>query len=249
MTEPRRQRLDLALVNRGLVSSRARGQDLVARGEVLLNGSPVRRASALVAEGDRIELSSGAGDYVSRGALKLAAALDAFGYAVDGRTCLDVGASTGGFTDTLLRRGARRVYAVDNGRDQLNQRLRTDPRVVSIEGQDARRLSRAEIPETIDAIVADVSFISLTKALPAPLGLAAARCWLIALVKPQFELAPGQVPRNGVVTDPDLRHQALEHVAGWLARCSGWTLDRSIESPIAGGEGNREFLLGAQYAG
>jgi 23S rRNA (cytidine1920-2'-O)/16S rRNA (cytidine1409-2'-O)-methyltransferase len=188
-----------------------------------------------------------AGSFVSRGATKLSAALDHFGFAVAGVVALDIGASAGGFTEVLLARGAARVYAVDVGRGQLHPRLAADPRVVSLEGCDARRLDRTLVPAPVSAIVADVSFISLTKALPAPLSLAGPGAWLAALVKPQFEAGRAAVGKGGIVRDPVAQQRAVELVQGWLAAQPGWQVLGAIPSPIAGGSGNREFLLGAVH--
>jgi 23S rRNA (cytidine1920-2'-O)/16S rRNA (cytidine1409-2'-O)-methyltransferase len=187
----------------------------------------------------------GAAAEVSRGAAKLAAALDRFRFPVEGRIALDIGASTGGFTQVLLARGATRVYAVDVGHGQLAPRLASDPRVISLERCDARRLDRALVPEPVGAIVADVSFISLTKALPVPLALAGPGAWLVALIKPQFEAGRAAVGKGGVVRDPAARQQAVQTVRGWVAGQVGWHIADVMPSPIAGGSGNEEFLLGA----
>ena len=196
-----------------------------------------------------IELAPGAGDYVSRGALKLAAGLDRFAIDVAGRVGLDIGAAQGGFTEVLLARGARKVYAVDNGRDQLAGILRDDPRVISLEQTDARALSRDQIVEPIGIIVADVSFISLLKVLPAGLALAASGAGLVALVKPQFETEPRQVGKDGVVRDAGVRAGALAKVEAWIDAQPGWRRLGSMASPIEGGSGNVEFLIGARHDG
>lgn len=244
-----RTRLDQALVARGLVVSRARALDLVRRGEVRVDGVTARKAAMPVSAGNRIELAPGAGDYVSRGALKLRPALQHFGFDPTDRVCLDVGASTGGFTEVLLGAGARRVYAVDNGRGQLHSSLAADPRVVSLEATDARALDRTLIPEPVAAIVADVSFISLRKALPAALRLAASGCWLIALVKPQFEAEPGVVRKDGTIADPAIHAAIVAEIENWLAAQAGWRVTGLMPSPVKGGDGNTEFLLGAINAG
>lgn len=244
--EDGRKRLDVALVERQLVPTRAKARDLILRGEVTVDGVPARRPAQPVGRGNRIELAEGASGWVSRGALKMVAALDAFGIDVTGRTALDVGASTGGFTEVLLARGARKVYAVENGRDQLAVRLRDDPRVVSMERTDARKLTSAEIPELVDIIVADVSFISLLKVLPFVLPLAAPGAALVALVKPQFEADRASVGKDGIVRDPEVRARALEAIRSWIADQPGWRVLGSISSPITGGSGNVEFLIGAR---
>jgi 23S rRNA (cytidine1920-2'-O)/16S rRNA (cytidine1409-2'-O)-methyltransferase len=184
--------------------------------------------------------------YVSRGGIKLAHALDHFRLDPAGRTALDIGASTGGFTDVLLRRGARLVYAVDVGYGQLDWRLRNDEKVVALERTNARNLSRAEVPEPVEAIAADTSFISLKLVLPAALALAAPGAWLVALVKPQFEVGKGQVGKGGVVRDPGLHQAVCEDIARWLADQQGWQVQGVVESPITGPKGNREFLIAAR---
>jgi len=239
------QRLDLALVARGLVATRAKARDLIARGEVMVDGLVVSKAAMGVRNKQAIAVNAQAAAQVSRGAVKLAAALDHFGLDASGRTALDIGASTGGFTQTLLERGAARVYAVDVGTGQLHAILAGDPRVVSLENCDARALDRTLVPEAIDAIVADVSFISLTKALPAALALAAAGCWLVALVKPQFEVGREGIGKGGIVRDAALRERALADVHAWIAAQPGWTVLDTVPSPIEGGSGNVEFLIAA----
>jgi 23S rRNA (cytidine1920-2'-O)/16S rRNA (cytidine1409-2'-O)-methyltransferase len=241
-----RKRLDIALVERQLVPTRAKARDLILRGEVMVDGVPARRPAQPVGRVSRIDLADGASGWVSRGALKLLAALEFFGIDASGCTALDVGASTGGFTEVLLARGARKVYAVENGRDQLAVRLRDDPRVVSMERTDARKLTTAEVPEPVDIIVADVSFISLLKVLPFVLPLAAPGAALVALVKPQFEADRGAIGKDGVVRDPEVRTRALAAVETWLADQPGWRMLGSIASPITGGSGNVEFLVGAR---
>jgi 23S rRNA (cytidine1920-2'-O)/16S rRNA (cytidine1409-2'-O)-methyltransferase len=242
---PARQRLDQALVARGLVPTRARARDLILRGEVEVDGRVASKPALLVSPAERLRLVSGPADYVSRGSLKLQAALDYFRFAPAGRTALDVGASTGGFTEALLVGGARRVYAVENGHGQLHPRLAADARVVSLERTDARMLDARLIPDPIDAIVADVSFISLTKVLPAALALSAAGSWLVALVKPQFEGEPDSIPRDGIIKDPMVQTAAVERIVTWLAGETTWRVMGTIPSPIHGGDGNVEFLIGA----
>jgi 23S rRNA (cytidine1920-2'-O)/16S rRNA (cytidine1409-2'-O)-methyltransferase len=193
-----------------------------------------------------IEISSEAPTYVSRGAEKLAAALDRFGFDPSDRVVLDIGASTGGFSEVLLERGARRVYAVDVGTAQLHPRLKDDPRVVSLENFDARMLSDAEVPEPVTAITVDVSFISVTKLLEPVLQLAASGAWIVVLVKPQFEVGRENVGSGGIVRDEAARQSALQGVRDWLAAQSGWTIVGDMTSPILGGSGNIEFVLGAR---
>jgi 23S rRNA (cytidine1920-2'-O)/16S rRNA (cytidine1409-2'-O)-methyltransferase len=241
----KKKRLDRYLVDSGLAATRAQAADMVRRGCVRVGGAAAAKPGMLVAPDSRIEVREGAAPYVSRGGLKLEAALDAFGFRAEGRVALDIGASTGGFTDLLLARGAARVYAVDVGRAQLHERLRADPRVVLLERTDARRLDAVMIAEPVGAIVADVSFISLTLALPAGLALAAPGAWLVALIKPQFEAGREAVGKGGVVRDEASRQAAIARVRSFIEAQDGWSVTGIVPSPIAGGSGNQEFLLGA----
>lgn len=240
-----KQRLDIALLERGLASSRSQARDLILRGLVSCDGAVVIRPALLVQPGDVIGVAEGAADHVSRGAVKLEAAIGAFGFDPAGLNALDVGASTGGFTEVLLARGAQRVIAVDVGRGQLHPRLAGDPRVVSLESCDARALTAAEVPEPPQAIVVDVSFVSATLVLPAVLALAASGCWLVVLVKPQFELEPSALGKGGIVRLAEDRQRALDRVRGFVEAQPGWRIVGTEASPIAGGSGNREWLLGA----
>jgi 23S rRNA (cytidine1920-2'-O)/16S rRNA (cytidine1409-2'-O)-methyltransferase len=242
-----KRRLDLELVERGLLATRARARDAILRGRVMVDGRVAVKPGDEIARSACIAVDPAAARYVSRGAEKLAAGLDAFGFAPKGRIVLDLGASTGGFTEVLLERGAAKVFAVDVGRDQLHERMRRDPRVVSLEETDARRLDGRIVPEPVGAIVADVSFISLTKALTAALDLAGAGAWLVALVKPQFEVGRDFVGKGGIVRDEAARTGAVSSVQDFLAD-AGWQIAGMIDSPITGGDGNREFLLGAVKA-
>lgn len=187
--------------------------------------------------------------YVSRGGLKLAHAIDHFGFDASGRSALDIGASTGGFSDVLLQNGARRVYAVDVGRGQLDWGLRNDPRVIVLEGVNARYLSRREVPEPIEALVCDASFIGLKTVLPAALDLVTPGGWLVALIKPQFEVGRDKVGKKGVVRDPELHRSVCTDIEAWLAARPGWAVRGVTESPVTGPEGNREFLIGAERVG
>ncbi len=240
-----RIRLDQMLVKRALVRSRSSGRDAIERGLVRVNGMIARKAGILVADDALIELPDDVGHYVSRGALKLIAGLDHFAIDPGGLTCLDVGASTGGFSQVLLERGAQKVYGVDVGRAQLHDSLRAEPRLVSLEGVDARSLDRTIILEPIDLIVSDVSFISLTKALPVPLSLAAESAHLIALIKPQFEVGRDGLGKGGIVRDEALRDGAVSKIRGWLSKACGWHIMDVIPSPITGGAGNMEYLIAA----
>jgi 23S rRNA (cytidine1920-2'-O)/16S rRNA (cytidine1409-2'-O)-methyltransferase len=239
------QRLDMALVARGLLPTRARARDAILRGHVSVDGARASKPSQNVASDADLAIDDPAAGYVSRAAVKLVAALDRFGYAVEGLTALDLGASTGGFTEVLLERGARKVFAVDVGHGQLDERLATDPRVVNREGVNARDLTAADIGEPIRAIVADVSFISLKLALPPALKLAADDAWGVFLVKPQFEVGRAALGKGGIVRDPAVAEHAVADIATWLETGMGWRVGGVILSPIAGGDGNRELLIGA----
>ena len=239
-------RADLLLVARGLFESRAKARAAIEAGGVIADGRPVLKPAELLDDGAAIEATA-AHPWVGRGALKLEHALGLWPIAVEGRVVLDVGASTGGFTEVCLAAGARRVYAVDVGRGQLHASLADDPRVVGLEGLDARRLTPAEVPEPPQLVVCDVSFIGLAKALPAALALAGAGADLIALVKPQFEVGPERVGKGGLVKDEAARAEALEDVQRFLEGC-GWTVRGTDDSPVEGGDGNREYLLWARKA-
>ena len=236
-----RVRLDQALVERGLASSRARAQSLILAGVVRVDGELADKAGKAVAPEARIELVGQDHPWVSRGGVKLAAALDAFGVDPAGRRCLDVGASTGGFTDVMLSRGAAQVVALDVGRGQLDWRLRQDPRVVVMEGVNARLLAPADVPGPFDLVTVDVSFISLRLVLPALIPVLAADGDLVALIKPQFEAGRGQVGRGGVVRDPVVREAAILSVLE-SARELGLDCRGRIPSPIPGPAGNVEEL-------
>ena len=244
MTSDRR-RLDEELVARGLVASRSRARDLVLRGLVRVGAQIAAKPSLAVRAADAVTVDETAAAHVSRGAEKLIGALDAFGLDPKGRTALDVGASSGGFTEVLLARGAAKVYAVDVGHGQLHPRLAADARVVSLESCDARSLDTTLVPAPVTAIVSDVSFISLTLALPAALRLSAPGCWLAALIKPQFESGRDAVGKGGIVRDATARDVAVARVRDWLAGQPGWRVLGVVDSPIEGGSGNREFLIGA----
>ena len=236
------------LVERGLSPTRSQARDLIKRGCVVVAGEVALKAGRVVAGHQRIEVAPGAQPFVSRGGLKLAAALAHFDLSPVGRTALDIGASTGGFTQVLLAGGAARVHAIDVGHGQLSPLVAVDPRVVSREGFDARTLTRAEIPEPLGAIVADVSFVSLTQILGAALALADDDAWLAALIKPQFEVGRGDIASGGIVRSEAARQGAVERVQSWLSAQPGWTVSGVIPSPIAGGGGNQEYLIGARRA-
>jgi 23S rRNA (cytidine1920-2'-O)/16S rRNA (cytidine1409-2'-O)-methyltransferase len=238
-----RQRADLLLVARGLFDSRAKAQAAIAAGLVTADDRPVRKPSDAIALDARIDAAQ-AFPWVSRGGVKLVHALDALGVEVAGRVCLDVGSSTGGFTEVLLERGAAKVYAVDVGRDQLHTRLRRRHRIVSLEETDIRTLDPGLIGEPPEIVVIDVSFISLKLVLPAALALAAPRATLVVLVKPQFE-TPRPHRKRGVVRDPAVHAAVCDDIAAFVASL-GCTLLATLPSPIAGGDGNQEFFIGAR---
>jgi len=238
-----RKRADLLLVERGVFLSRARAQAAIAAGRVRIDGEVVRKASDEAESDGRIEAEP-AHPYVSRGGVKLAAALDAFGLNPAGRPCLDVGASTGGFTDVLLRRGAARVVAIDVGRGQFDPALAADPRVTALEGLDARDLTLKIIGERPSAIVCDVSFISQRLVLPHVLPLASQDAFLVSLVKPQFELGPSQIVKGRVKSEAAL-NRACEAVRANV-EAGGWRVLGIIPSPVLGGAGAVEFLLAAR---
>jgi 23S rRNA (cytidine1920-2'-O)/16S rRNA (cytidine1409-2'-O)-methyltransferase len=236
-----RIRLDLALEARGLVQSRARARDAILRGTVSVNGAIAKKPNQMVSASDTITLDDPAAQYVSRAALKLIAGLDAGGISPEGKTCLDIGSSTGGFTQVLLERRAAKIYAVDVGHDQLHASVRDDPRVISLEGVNARDLGSKLIPEPIDLLVCDVSFVSVTKVLAAPLALCRKGAEAVILIKPQFEVGREHVGKGGIVSDGAAIAQAQEAVIGFVIG-EGWTLQNTVASPIAGGDGNRETV-------
>ena len=240
-------RIDQLLVARGVFDSRARARAAIEAGRVRADGRVVAKPSEKVAEDAEIQAEA-AHPWVGRGALKLAHALELWPVAIEGRVVLDIGASTGGFTEVCLDRGAARVFAVDVGTGQLHPSVAADPRVVNLEKTDARHLTTALITDTPSLIVCDASFISLSKVLPAALALAEPEADLITLVKPQFEAdGPKAVGKKGVVKDPEAHAAAVARVRDWLEE-SGWTVREVADSPITGGDGNVEFLLWAQKA-
>ena len=237
-----RTRLDTLLVERGLCGSRERARALILAGRVRVNGQTAHKAGVGVGPGDEVALDEPDHPYVSRGGLKLAHALDAFGIPVAGRAALDIGASTGGFTDVLLQRGARRVVALDVGYGQLDWRLREDPRVVVLERRNARQLERAWLPAPAGVVTLDVSFISLRLILPALPPVLAPGADIVALVNPQFEAGRDEVGRGGLVKDPAVHQAVLVRVTEHAASC-GLTRIAMTPSPITGAAGNQEFLL------
>jgi len=236
-------RLDAALVERGLAETRTAAQRLVMAGLVFSGERRLDKAGLGVGPNTALEVRGQPHPYVSRGGLKLEKALDHFSIPVAGRVALDVGASTGGFTDLLLQRGAARVYAVDVGTNQLAWKLRSDPRVVSMEKTNVRDLA---LPEKVEIVVCDVSFIGLRTALPLALTLAAPGAHLVALIKPQFEVGKGRVGKGGIVREPELHQEVCDAISTWLAGQPGWRVLGVVDSPITGAEGNKEFLISAE---
>ena len=240
-----KHRADQLVVDRGLAESRSRAQALILAGKVFSGEKRIGKAGDMLPPEAPLEVRGQDHPWVSRGGIKLDHALRTFGLSPSGLVCLDVGASTGGFTDVLLSHGAAKVHAVDVGHAQLAWKLRNDPRVVVHERTNARYLEPAKIGEPIGVLVCDASFIGLTTLLPAPLDLCAAGAWAVALIKPQFEAGPGAVGAKGVVRDPAVHAAVCERVRAWWAGLPGWQVLGITDSPITGPEGNREFLIAA----
>lgn len=241
-----RQRADKLLVERGLVETRAKAQALIMAGKVFSADRRIAKAGDLVADDAPLEVKGQDHPWVSRGGLKLAHALSHFALDPNGAVAIDVGASTGGFTDVLLSHGAAKVYAVDVGHGQLAWKLRTDLRVVVLERTNARHITANEVPEPVDWVVCDASFIGLEIVLPAALSLAKPGATAVALIKPQFEVGPDRVGKGGVVRDPALHEEVCERIHAWLGRQPGWSVLGIVESPVLGPEGNKEFLVAAR---
>lgn len=245
MTKPGKLRLDQLLVERGLVESRSRAQALIMAGNVYSDTKRLDKAGQQVKDDIHIEIKGQDHPWVSRGGLKLEKGLAHFDIDPTGFTCIDVGASTGGFTDVLLTNGADKVYAVDVGQGQLAWKLRSDERVVVMEKTNARHLTAEDIPEAVDMVVCDASFIGLETVLPAALGFVKPGGHVIALIKPQFEVGKGRVGKGGVVREPELHQEVCDRIESWLNDLDGWSVFGITESPIKGPEGNVEFLIGA----
>ncbi len=242
---PSKTRADQALVERGLVESRSRAQALILAGKVFSGETRIEKAGQPVKDDTPLEVRGRDHPWVSRGGIKLAHGLAHFGWSVEGAVAIDVGSSTGGFTDVLLSNGAARVYAVDSGTNQLAWTLRRDERVVVLEQTNARYLTEGHIPQAADIIVCDASFISLAKVLDRALEFAAANAKLIALIKPQFEAGRGEVGKGGVVRDSAIHDRVCAEVSAWL-EAKGWAVAGLTQSPITGPQGNIEFLIGAE---
>ncbi|WP_083706609.1 TlyA family RNA methyltransferase [Sphingomonas sp. gentR] len=239
-----KQRVDQMLVDRGLVESRSRAQALVMAGLVFSGETKIAKPGQQLAEDAVLDVRGRDHPWVSRGGIKLAHGLEHFGWDVTDAVAIDVGSSTGGFTDVLLQKGAARVYAVDSGTNQLAWSLRQDPRVIVHEQTSARILTEAHIPEPVDIIVCDASFIGLAKVLERPLSFAKPGARLLALIKPQFEAGREEVGKGGVVRDPAVHQRVCDQVVAWLTE-SGWQVEGVTRSPITGPEGNVEFLVAA----
>jgi len=248
MSPSPRQRADAALVERGLAESRTRAQALIMAGLVFSGEARIDKPGQLLAADAALEVRGRDHPWASRGGLKLEQGLTAFVIDPAGLVCLDVGASTGGFTDVLLTHGAAKVYAVDVGKGQLAWKLRGDARVVVLEGINARTLSRTEVPDGIDLLVCDASFIGLETILPAPMALTVPGARLVALIKPQFEVGKGRVGKGGVVRDAALHEEVCARISAWLAAQPGWRVLGIAESPVLGPKGNKEFLIAAERA-
>ena len=243
-TDGSRQRLDILLVGRGLAASRDRARSLIIDGDVLVDGKRAQKPAKLCADTSVIEIKTGGNPWVSRAGLKLAGAIEGFqDLDFTGCQALDIGASTGGFTEVLLAHGADHVVAIDVGRGQLHERLAADVRVTVSDNTNARYLTSSMLPFLPDVIVCDASFISLRKLLPAALGLAQSGARLVALIKPQFEVGKGLVGKGGVVRDPELHQRVVTDVTHWLKTDMRWHVHQIMQSPIIGFDGNVEFLL------
>lgn len=243
--KPAKKRLDQLLVERGLVEGMAKAQALIMAGKVFSREQKLDKAGLKISEETVLEVRGQQHPWVSRGGIKLAHGLSEFGIAAEGLICIDVGASTGGFTDVLLQNGAHKVYSVDVGNGQLAWKLRTDDRVVVLEKTNARHLTREMIAEPIGGVVCDASFIGLQTVLPAAMALATSGSFLVALIKPQFEVARHEVGEGGVVRDPMLHDRVVNQIRTWVDNLSDWRVSGVTESPIKGPEGNVEYLIAA----
>jgi len=239
-------RLDQLLVDRGLVESKSRAQALIMAGLVYTGEKRLDKPGQPVPEDLQVDLRGQDHPWVSRGGLKLAKAIENFPISPAGKVAIDVGASTGGFTDVLIQNGAAKVYAVDVGQGQLAWKLRQDPRVVVLEKTNARHLTAEQIPEPVDLVVCDASFIGLETVLPAALSLTKPHAWLAALIKPQFEVGKGRVGKGGVVREPELHKEVCDRIEAWVGALPGWIVRGIVESPIKGPEGNIEFMIAAE---
>ncbi len=238
-----KERVDQLLVDRGLVETKSKAQAIIMAGKVYSGEEKVAKPGDKVPEDKPLEVRGQDHPWVSRGGLKLEKAIAQFNLDASERICIDVGSSTGGFTDVLLTNGAKKVYSVDVGRGQLAWKLRTDDRVEVMESTNARHLTHDDIPDKLGAVVCDASFIGLEKVLPAAMALTGPGAWLAALIKPQFQVGKGQVGKGGVVRDPDMHKQVCDEIHDWVSSLDGWHVDGITESPITGPQGNVEFLI------
>ncbi|MDG1437422.1 MAG: TlyA family RNA methyltransferase [Emcibacteraceae bacterium] len=244
-----KKRVDQLLVERGLAESRSRAQAYIMAGNVYSGEQKIQKSGQQVKEDITLEVRGKEHPWVSRGGLKIEKGLNEFNIDPAGMTVIDVGASTGGFTDVCLTSGAQKVYAVDVGHGQLAWKIRNDERVVVLEKTNARYLTHEQIPDKVNLIVCDASFIGLQTVLPAPMSLADKECVLIALIKPQFEVGKGKVGKGGVVREPELHKQVCDKIENWIREdMDNWDVIGITQSPIKGPEGNIEFLIGARYA-
>ncbi len=248
MKNDSKYRLDDILVSRGIAANRSKAKAIIMSGIVFKGNSRLDKPGQRISADTNITIRGRSHPWVSRGGIKLAHGLDYFGVAINGCVCIDIGASTGGFTDVLLSRGAKRVYAVDSGYGQLDWGLRKDPRVIVLERINARYLTSVHVPEPVSVVTCDTSFISLTKVLPAPLELAVNGSTLLALIKPQFEAGRNQVGKGGVVRDPNVHKQVCQKIEDWLDNQTNWHVIGIEQSPIQGPSGNSEFLLMAKLS-
>ena len=248
-------RLDQLMVERGIAQSRSRAADAVSRGTVMVDGEKAQKPAQKIAPSSKITIDDPASGYVSRAALKLINALEEFGFDPSNRTCLDIGCSTGGFTQVLEKRGAAHIFAVDVGHDQFHPSVKELPNVTLHEGLNIRELEAEHVTldgqsePALDAIVCDVSFISLKLALPAALKLANKGTWAAILVKPQFEVGKEGVGKGGIVREEGASQKVAEEIADWLSQIEGWQVTGLVECPITGGDGNQEYMLGARFSG
>ena len=249
MAKTQKIRADQALLEQGLADSRSKAQAIILAGKVYLDTKKIEKAGQTIPKDAKLEVKGKQHPWVGRGGIKLAHGLDCFEISAKNKTVLDVGSSTGGFTDVALQDGAKKVYAVDVGHGQLDWKLRNDPRVVVMERTNARYLDNVAITEPIELIVCDASFISLKTILPAPMSLAKKGAHLIALIKPQFEVGKESVGKKGVVREPELHKQVVDDIKNWLDGRENWQVLDTDTSPITGPEGNVEFLICAQFNG
>ena len=240
-------RIDQLLLRKGFASSRTKARTMVMAKTIYIGGRCIIKPGILVSPNSKIQAKKTEYSWVSRGGEKLFHALNYFSFIPSGKVCLDIGASKGGFTDVLLHFNSKKVYSIDVGHRQIDEKIRKDKRVISLEKTNSRYLTKKDIPDPIDFIVCDVSFISIRKAIPAALELASPKAKLICLIKPQFELTKREIGKKGVIRDPVLHKKVCFEVTQWINSLEGWSTVGLIPSPILGSKGNKEFLLAAEY--